>query len=90
MSEPLSAFGEALADLCTEEVRFARHSPERYAEMIERLASSLAFTIALAGGGDRQRIETLIQGVEHLITAEAVGDARLAGMLTALPKGRRP
>ena len=79
-------FQDALSGICAKELADAHGDADRIGAMIERLASSLAFTIAMASGGDLRRMEELLQGAEGYMTATASGHARLGSFMA---KGKR-
>ncbi|HXE05183.1 MAG TPA: hypothetical protein VN579_04280, partial [Bryobacteraceae bacterium] len=56
------SFADELAALCAREMIGARRNPERAAEMAERLLSSLAFTVAMACGGDQKAMGVMLDG----------------------------
>ncbi len=68
-------FSDALANLCTREMLAARADPDRAAEMVERLAHVLAFTISIVAGGDAGRAQELMMAVEGYLYDTASGMA---------------
>lgn len=86
MTDQTSPFSDKLANLLAVELPLARRDPERISEMIERIASGLGLTIAVAAGGDPQRIDTMIEGATAYAHSEAVDRSKLARVLT----GDRP
>ncbi len=76
--EPLTAFEESLVKLCAVEIPHARRDPERLAAMIERLADSLALTLAIAGGGDMERTNRLYSGAESYMLGMITDYQRVA------------
>lgn len=76
-------FSDKLSALLSGEAARARREPERYAVMIERLASGLGFTVAMAAQGDGAKIDTLLTGAEAHAHQEAVQKAEFARMMAA-------
>lgn len=72
------SFGDRLSGLCAMELAAAHGDPERIGEIIERLASSLAFTIAIAAHGDPDAMSEMLQGAESYLY-EAASSHQKAG-----------
>jgi len=85
----MSAFGDQLAALTAKESAAAMGDNERLGEMVERLASALGFTIAIACRGDGAVIDEMMAGAEAHAHAEAVERAPLIRLLSlAAAKGQ--
>lgn len=80
-------FGDRLAALCAQEMAAARGDRERAGAMIERLAASLGFSIAMAAGGEPGAIDELLAGAEGYAHAEAVDKAAFARMMHGAGRG---
>lgn len=76
----MTEFEQSLVKLCALEIPLARRDPERLAGMIERLADSLALTIAMAGGGDLERTNNLYAGTEQFMLEMITDYQRVAKM----------
>lgn len=83
----MSDFANRLSILAAEEMRAARKDPARQAEMFERLAHTLAMTIAMMAGGDQTHMSTLLAGAEAYLNECAARHAE-AGRLMAKLDGR--
>ena len=81
-------FGDRLAALCSREASAARGDAERSAAMIERLASSLGFAVAVAAGGDPRVIDEMLTGAEGYAHQEAVAKAPFARFVAELRRAR--
>lgn len=57
--------------------------PAKMSEIMERLAHSLAFTIALASQGDSKRISELLDGMSAYMYEAAAEQVPLAKMITS-------
>lgn len=79
-------FADSLAALCAAELSAAHGDADRIGAMIERLTSSLAFTIAMASGGRVEAMETFIAGAESYLAECATGHAKLGAFMVS---GRR-
>lgn len=77
-------FADKLAALLSGETQRCRGAPERYAALIERLAASLGFAVAMAAKGDPQMIDTLMTGAEAHAHQEAVDRAPIGKALARL------
>lgn len=86
----MADFGDKLAALVSIETAGGKvNNPGAMSEIMERLASSLAFTIALAAQGDAKGINELIEGMTSYIYETAAERAPLARMITsALRQGK--
>jgi len=69
----MDEFSDKLASLCSREMVAAKTDPDRSANMVERLAHSLAFTIAIVAGGDPSRASTLTEGAIQYLVDDAAG-----------------
>jgi hypothetical protein len=65
-------FSEQLASLCSHEMTQAQKDLERLAEMIERLANALAFTISIGAWGDRELAQKLLTATEGYLYESSV------------------
>lgn len=83
----MSDFADKLAQLVSREQALARGDNERMVNLIERLAASLGFTIALAANGQPEAIDQLFVGAEAYAHEEAVQRAPFAQMLARLRSG---
>ncbi len=88
MSDQDFAFGDKLSALCSLEMARARRGEADFGAMIERLAATLGFTIAMAARGDGEAIDQLLAGAEGYAHSEAVARAPFARMIAAA-SGRR-
>lgn len=84
----MSEFSEKLGALCSFHLAAAKSAQDGDAigEMIERLAHSLAFTIAMASDGDADRAQNLLTGAESYIYETAAS----FGVLGRIMKPRAP
>lgn len=87
----MADFGDKLAALVSIETAGGKvRDPAAMSEIMERLASSLAFTMALAAQGDAKGINELFEGMTAYIMETAVERAPLARMITsALSNGHQ-
>ena len=87
----MADFGDKLAALVSIETAAGKvRDPDAMSEIMEKLASSLAFTIALAAQGDDKGINTLLEGMTAYLYETAAERAPLARMITsALRQGER-
>lgn len=74
-------FSDRLSGLCAMELCSAHGDADRIGEMIERLVSSLAFTIAIASKGNPKRIEEMMQGAEAYLAECATQHAKVGAAL---------
>lgn len=74
----MTEFEDTLVKLCAGEIPHARRDPERLAAMIERLADSLALTLAISGGGNMERTNRLYSGVENYMLGMITDYQRVA------------
>lgn len=81
-------FTDCLAALCSREAAEARGDTDRAAAMIDRLAASLGFAIAVAAGGDARLIDEMLTGAEGYAHQEAVAKAPFARMMAELRRAR--
>jgi hypothetical protein len=79
----MSEFGDKLSRLCSSEMIAAKGDAERSAEMVERLISALAFTIAISGGGQPDAMDTLLKGAEAYLYECAAEHSKVAKIITA-------
>lgn len=80
-------FSNDLANLVAKETRERRADPDRMAEMIERIAHALAFSIAIAGRGDPKGMNTMLEGVTAYIYSEAAAQAPMGELAASLTSG---
>lgn len=86
----MADFGDKLSTLVSLEIAGNKvRDPAAMSEIMERLASSLAFTIALAAQGDAKGINELIEGMTAYIYETAAERAPLAKMITSAPQMQR-
>jgi hypothetical protein len=80
----MADFGDKLAALVSIETAGGKvRDPAAMSEIMERLASSLAFTMALAAQGDAKGINELFEGMTAYIMETATERAPLARMITS-------
>jgi hypothetical protein len=84
VQEKLVPFGDRLSGLCAIELSGAKGNPERASEMIERLLNSLAFTIAIASGGDPKVMGEMLQGAEAYLYEVAADHQKVAQAIEGL------
>ena len=72
------SFADKLVALCSFELSQAHNDHDRVAMMIERLAASLALTIAVGTHGDPNIMSDMLEGVTQHLFAEATAKARFA------------
>lgn len=83
-------FADKLNALVSLEIsRGTINNPEKMSDILEKLASSLGFTAALAAAGDPARTSHLLEGMTAYIYEVAAERAPLAKMITA-SKAMRP
>jgi hypothetical protein len=86
----MADFGDKLSTLVSLEIAGNKaRDPAVMSEIMERLASSLAFTIALAAQGDAKGINELIEGMTSYIFETAAERAPLAKTITSAPQMQR-
>ncbi len=66
-------FGDVLASLCSREMIRSKGDAGRIAEMVERLAHCVAFTIAIGSNGDDAVAAKLLAGVEAYLYDNSTG-----------------
>ncbi len=81
MSEDFAAKLHSLVSL--EVSKGTIHDKEKMAGIVENLASSLGFTVALAAGGDPNGISHLLEGMTSYIYEVAAERAPLAKMIAS-------
>jgi hypothetical protein len=82
----MSEFGDALASLCSREMILAKGDAGRVADMVERLAHCLSFTIAFGSNGNDEVAKRLLMGVESYLYDGATDLMPLArGVKDGLP-----
>jgi hypothetical protein len=86
MNENSVPFGDLLSEIYAAELSAARGNPERVGEMVERLLNSLAFTIAIAAGGDTEGMSTMLQGAENYLYEAAASHQKVAQSLEGLKR----
>ena len=84
-ADSVSEFGNKLGAICAAEMKYAKRDAERLSDMIERLANSLAFSIAMGCGGDDKRVSTILNGVDLLLAEYCASHSELAKKLGAAP-----
>lgn len=82
----MAEFNDKLASLVSLEMSAGTvHDPDKMSDLIESLASSLAFTVALAAHGEAKAIDHLLEGIVAYIYTTAAERAPLARMIAAAP-----
>lgn len=81
-------FATKLAALCSLEAAQARGDADRSALMIERLAASLGFAVAIAACGNAAVIDEMMAGAEGYAYREAVSKAPFARMVAGIRRAR--
>ena len=81
-SKTQDEFAAQLASLISKEAVSCKGNSARFGHMIERVASALGFTIAIASGGDGATISRLMAGAESYAMEEAVHKSRIAKMMS--------
>lgn len=76
----MSDFSEALASLCSRELIASKNDPDRRGEMIERLAHSLSWTIAVLTDSPRKAAE-MCDGVTQYIVETTAGFEHVVTMV---------
>jgi hypothetical protein len=66
------SFSDQLGDLCRAATSRAAHDPDAMSEIVERLASALGLTIAIACQGDRRAMDVMLTGTEAYVADEAL------------------
>lgn len=74
-------FATKLSALVAVETASAHGDPERLAHVVERLAASLGFAIAITARGHGPTIDRLMAGAEGYAHAEAVDKAPFAKLM---------
>lgn len=85
----MSDFTERLSGMLAKEAVDAGKAPdraERMGTMIEALARSLGFTIAVAANGEAEGIETMVAAAERYALEEAADKAPFAQFMAAVRK----
>jgi hypothetical protein len=75
----MTNYAEELSKLTAREMRAAAGDPERSSDVLERLLSSAAFTIALMSGTDKKLTNELVTGAEGYLVEETARFSRLFG-----------
>lgn len=80
--EDVSEFDKAISALVHAEMReaLAAGNPERTAAVVEKLASLLGTTIAIAAGGNPKGIDAMLTGVENYV-AEVAAEQTPIGLM---------
>jgi hypothetical protein len=87
----MADFGDKLAALVSIETAGGKvRDPGAMSEIMERLASSLAFTVALAAQGDAKGIDHLLEGMTAYLYTTAAERAPLARMITSAVRQGQP
>lgn len=81
-------FTNQLTSMISKEATAAHGDHERMGALVETLARSLGFTVALACRGDAAAIDEMMTGAEGYAHGEAVAKAPFAAFM-AVAKGRR-
>lgn len=84
----MSNFEAALTGLCSKEAADAHGDPERMGVMIERLAASLGFTVAMAARGNGKAIDEMLEGATGYAHREAVEKAPFARFMSEMKRQR--
>lgn len=79
-------FQDRLSGLCAIELAGAHGDADRIGEMIERLTNSLAFTVAIATGGDPKAMDEMLKGIESYLYESATSHQKIGGFMRT---GRR-
>lgn len=74
-------FSDRLSGLCAMELAGAHGDAARIGEMIERLISSLAFTIAIAAKGNPKAVDEMLKGAEAYLYEAAASHQKAAQLL---------
>ena len=74
----MTGFADKLSRLCASNLAETDRSPEAMGEMIERLASTLGFVIAMAARGNPEVINDMLIAAEAHAHNEAVDKAPFA------------
>lgn len=77
MGPEIDAFNDTLTRLVTREAHASQRDPDRMANLVERLASSLGVAVAIGAHGDPAKIDRLMMGAEKHAHSEAVEAAPL-------------
>lgn len=82
----MAEFNDKLASLVSLELSAGTvRDPAKMSCLIESLASSLAFTVAIAAQGDAKTIDHLLEGIVAYIYKTAAERAPLARKIAAAP-----
>jgi hypothetical protein len=82
----MAEFNDKLASLVSLEMSAGTvRDPAKMSCLIESLASSLAFTVAIAAQGDAKTIDHLLEGIVAYIYTTAAERAPLARTIAAAP-----
>jgi hypothetical protein len=82
----MAEFNDKLASLVSLEMSAGTvGDPAKMSCLIESLASSLAFTVAIAAKGEAKAIDHLLEGIVSYIYTTAAERAPLARMIAAAP-----
>jgi hypothetical protein len=82
----MTDFNDKLSSLVSLELSVGTvRDPAKMSGLIESLASSLAFTVAIAARGDAKAIEHLLEGTVAYIYTTAAERAPLARMIATAP-----
>ena len=77
------SFEEQLATLVSRAVADAQHDAETLGQIVERLAASLGFTVAIAVRGDGAAIDRMMEAASVYALEEAARRAPLARAIAA-------
>lgn len=85
----MAEFNDKLASLVSLEMSAGTvRDPAKMSDLIESLASSLAFTVAIAAQGEAKAIDFLLEGMVAYIYTTAAERAPLARMIANSPHPR--
>jgi hypothetical protein len=84
----MTNFGDQLSALCAKATADAHGKPDLMGEIIERLLNSTAFAIAIASGGERERMDNMLTGAEGYLVETAIGYMKVAAFMSST-SGRR-
>jgi hypothetical protein len=81
------SFADKLSALCAMELSNAHGDPARIGAMIERLANSMAFTIAIAAHGDAKTIDDMLSGATSYLYEAATSHQRMGEFMAKAKRG---
>lgn len=77
----MSAFETNLSRLCSAELAEARKDAQRGGAMVQEIVASLALTIAVVSKGDRDAMNTLLEGAAQYLFEETAARAAVGKLL---------